>query len=582
MPRERPDMKDGGGTGARPEEALPKYQSLSDDEVIQNMMNNMAEREPEHAKCRTPRPGNVSHRRSKSLCVFELNEYTMGEIRRLHERLASRQPGAFRTRKSFFKDFDKVQKMALSSLCLVDFTSFCSMSIMAPFFPKEASMKGLSETTSGLVFSFYALVIFVSSPLIGKILPSVGAKFLFMAGLFVAGGCNLLFGLLGYIQEEWLFTTYCFLVRGLEALGASAYTTATYVFVVEVFPSNIGAVLGILETFVGLGMSTGPAIGGFLYSVGGFGLPFYTLGVILILTVPITVYLLPSIQGNSVGKKSGSFTEILTDPSVIIISLVIIISSNVWGFLDPTLEPHLRQFSLTPEKIGLIFLLFSALYGLSSPLWGYVSDKCDGHWFMMTSGLILSTIGLLLLGPAPFIPFLKNYLWLNLVALSILGVSVALALLPTFQGLLYAAVESGCRDELSTYSLVAGAWSCLYALGEVIGPLVGGIMTEHYGFPMCCTVMAGCTLTVAVASFIYFLVQDCSSGGRGKFRLDSFVDSGCGDSGSNGSSCDEANDETTALLQSKQYDLYCLNVVRGDPRGRKDAQLDSRSIKSFS
>lgn len=61
----------------------------------------------------------------------------MGEIRRLHERLASRQPGAFRTKKSFFRDFDKVQKMALSSLCLVDFTSFCSMSIMAPFFPKE-------------------------------------------------------------------------------------------------------------------------------------------------------------------------------------------------------------------------------------------------------------------------------------------------------------------------------------------------------------------------------------------------------------------------------------------------------------
>lgn len=60
---------------------------------------------------------------------------------------------------------------------------------------------------------------------------------------------------------------YCFLIRGLEALGASAYSTATYVFVVEIFPSNIGAVLGILETFVGLGMSTGPAIGGFLYTV---------------------------------------------------------------------------------------------------------------------------------------------------------------------------------------------------------------------------------------------------------------------------------------------------------------------------
>lgn len=57
-------------------------------------------------------------------------------------------------------------------------------------------------------------------------------------------------------------------MRGLEALGASAYSTASYVFVVNAFPDSIGSVLGILETFVGLGMSVGPAIGGLLYSVG--------------------------------------------------------------------------------------------------------------------------------------------------------------------------------------------------------------------------------------------------------------------------------------------------------------------------
>jgi len=56
----------------------------------------------------------------------------------------------------------------------------------------------------------------------------------------------------------------------MEALGAAAYSTATYVFVVEVFPTNVGRVLGFMETFVGLGMSTGPAIGGLLYSVSYF------------------------------------------------------------------------------------------------------------------------------------------------------------------------------------------------------------------------------------------------------------------------------------------------------------------------
>lgn len=65
--------------------------------------------------------------------------------------------------------FDSSQRMTLLSLALVDFMCFCSMSIMAPFFPGEAAEKGLSDTVSGFVFSFYALVMFITSPIFGKI-----------------------------------------------------------------------------------------------------------------------------------------------------------------------------------------------------------------------------------------------------------------------------------------------------------------------------------------------------------------------------------------------------------------------------
>lgn len=54
---------------------------------------------------------------------------------------------------------------------------------------------------------------------------------------------------------------------------------------------------------------------------------------------------------------------------------MIVIVSNTWAFLDPTLEPHLRQFNLSTQEIGLIFLLFSSLYGIFSPIWGWVADR---------------------------------------------------------------------------------------------------------------------------------------------------------------------------------------------------------------
>lgn len=45
----------------------------------------------------------------------------------------------------------------------------------------------------------------------------------------------------------------------------------------------------------------------------------------------------------AVRPKSGSILEVLQVPSVIVIGLVVIVSAANWGFLDPTLEPHLRQ-----------------------------------------------------------------------------------------------------------------------------------------------------------------------------------------------------------------------------------------------
>ncbi|KAK9738961.1 Major Facilitator Superfamily [Popillia japonica] len=212
--------------------------------------------------------------RSKSLSTLEPQTFCQSDIRRIRERLLRTnshiQPSAI-------KAFSKSQKMTLVSLAIVDFLSFCSMSIMAPFFPKEASEKGLSDVLSGFVFSFYALVMFLTSPIFGKILPKVGAKFLFISGVFVAGICNLLFGTLEFVRNYTLFTCYCFLIRGLEALGASAFSTASYVFVVNSFPNHIGSVLGILETFVGFGMSTGPALGGLLYSSRSVDFNFHSL-----------------------------------------------------------------------------------------------------------------------------------------------------------------------------------------------------------------------------------------------------------------------------------------------------------------
>lgn len=295
-------------------------------------------------------------------------------------------------------------------------------------------------------------------------------------------------------------------MRSLEALGSSAYSTASYVYVVDVFPEHIGSVLGILETFVGLGMAAGPALGGLLYAYGGYPLPFACLGILMLCVVPVTACLMPAGDAPSLRPKQGSLLQLLAKPSVLMASCVIVVASNAWGFLDPTLEPHLRQFDISPTETGLIFLLFSAIYGISSPLWGWLADRA-APWPLMTTGLALTSLGLMLLGPSPLLPFLKPSLPLVLGALSIFGASVALAILPTFQALLTCALQDTQSDHVATYSLVAGLWSCMYSLGEVIGPSVGGSMLQAYGFPITSTTMALLTLGLSILCAIYYLLR---------------------------------------------------------------------------
>jgi hypothetical protein len=55
------------------------------------------------------------------------------------------------------------QALVLVSLSLVNFASFCAISIMAPFFTKEAEAKGVPVTVAGFIFGVYAFVVFLGT-----------------------------------------------------------------------------------------------------------------------------------------------------------------------------------------------------------------------------------------------------------------------------------------------------------------------------------------------------------------------------------------------------------------------------------
>lgn len=60
-------------------------------------------------------------------------------------------------------------------------------------------------------------------------------------------------------------------------------------------------------------------------------------------------------------------------------------------------------------------------------------------------------------------------------------------------------------ETIGTHSLIAGLWSCVYSMGEVIGPIAGGALMNNYGFPVTATVFAGINLLTSLLVTLFYM-----------------------------------------------------------------------------
>uniref|UniRef100_A0A0L8HPB4 Major facilitator superfamily (MFS) profile domain-containing protein n=1 Tax=Octopus bimaculoides TaxID=37653 RepID=A0A0L8HPB4_OCTBM len=258
----------------------------------------------------------------------------------------------------------------------------------------KAEDRGISITTSGWIFGVFSLTSVFMSVIFGRLISVVGTKFLFLSGLFFAGGCTILFGFLQFLpidpNNNFHFLILCFVLRVFMAIGCTAYNCSSFTIMSLEFPDDISTAFGITETFVGIGLA-----------VGGFILPFVVVGSIFWCVVPFTCWILSKRKDWKVEQKKNILRPLLKTPMLIVMCFVIFMSSTVWAGLDPILEPHLRTFSLSGSLVGLVFLLISVTYAIASPFWGKLSDRVDDGNKLLIAGFFMIAFVLLFLGPVP-------------------------------------------------------------------------------------------------------------------------------------------------------------------------------------
>jgi len=412
------------------------------------------------------------------------------------------------------------RRVRLLSLLILGFSELlggCSLSILAPFYSKEAEDHGLSVAQSGTVFAsiFVLQILFV--PIFGRLITKIGSTRLFIAGVLLAGITNVAFGFLPAIKSgEWFYAS-SLIMRAVTAVGEAAMNTA-------VLPlarrrggeGREASVLSWMETMNGVGTTFGPFIGGILFNYGGFCFPFAVSGGLMIASGLAGILVLdPSEEAEESGAEESGAEESLESPESpeernrfsvllrsysVVLSVTITVTTGVaMQWFQPCLEPYVReQFQLSPYQASMLFVIDGAVYALASPVIGFLLDRCLDPLLCILGGTTTICLGYLLMGPLP--PFLiQASLPQVCVGLALLGLGMSANFMGTLTMMSREGEKKGKSNEMA--GLITSLWITCENMGSFLGATGGGAAYDKLGWRITCLVIAS-ILMIAVLLII--------------------------------------------------------------------------------
>jgi len=398
-----------------------------------------------------------------------------------------------------------------------------AVSILSPFYTKEATEKGLTVWQSGVVYASIYITQIVCMPLFSKSISRIGANRMFTGGISLSGVANLAFGYLQYADGPALFFALSLIVLVVSAVGASALFAAVYPLATKTVSKRYRAtILSVVETAFGVGMMTGPSFGGFLFDLGGFDLPFTVCGGTLIAFSFVSCLVLrkekaaedvidDSVAGSDdseddEGDEDGTgnatstsgnakFTALLRDPTIGTCVAIIVLSEMSVAWFLPSFEPFLNQnFALNSSMTGLIFSLEGITYALFSPIFGMLLDKGMPKHFGLVIGTAAAILGLCLVGPIPLVSsFIPKTPYTSAVGLSVVGTGISATFITTLTCMLSASAKVASDNE-QTRSMVTTLWMISENIGTALGTFFGGLAYDGLGFEDGLMVIAGLQL----------------------------------------------------------------------------------------
>ncbi|MCS7463005.1 MFS transporter [Paenibacillus doosanensis] len=364
--------------------------------------------------------------------------------------------------KKSIKDQKTVLLILLSNL----FIAFLGIGLVIPVMPSFMNIMHLSGQTMGYLVAVFAAAQLVMSPFAGRWVDRYGRKKIIIAGLFLFGVSELIFG---SGTNVWVLYT----ARVLGGISAAFIMPAVTAYIADVTTlEERPKAMGYMSAAISTGFIIGPGVGGFIAAY-GIRMPFYfaaaiaciaCISSIFILKEPLTKEQFAEISANT--KHTSFFGDVrrsLNPLYFIAFAIVFVLAFGLSAYetIFSLFSDH--KFGYTPKDIAAIITI-SSIFGVVVQLFmfGGMVDKLGEKKLIqicLITGAILAVASTLISG---------FWLVLTVTCFIFLAFDLLRPALTTFLS----------RSAGKEQGFVAGMNSTYTSLGNIVGPAAGGILFD--------------------------------------------------------------------------------------------------------
>ncbi|MFS0553266.1 MFS transporter [Brevibacillus sp. 179-C9.3 HS] len=341
-----------------------------------------------------------------------------------------------------------------------------AQNLFMPILPVMQQEFQTSATMINWTVSIFTIMLAIMQIIYGPFIDRLGRKRVMIPALILytiaSIGCYLVDSIYGLL-----------FFRALQGAGFAAIPIVAATIIGDLFTgSNRASAMSTYQMILALSPALGPLLGGWIGGIGGHSAVFLFLAICAVFLVVINATLLPETKSNqatsSGGFTLGSFRDILLHPvgaSVILIGFTQMYAYYCFLLFLPAQLTH--QYGITAEKIGLVFLLVSAVFIISSKLSAFLQNL----WGARTTLLVTSgsnALAMFLFMIAADVSLLLLMVTSTLFALT-LGVGLS-----THTIMLSEVFERERATAIGVYNFIRYT-------GMAAGPIVGAILLDLGG-----------------------------------------------------------------------------------------------------